>query len=128
MVKSHLTEKEVAVSLNNYFTTIARSLVNKISLYSGKFGERQVQQFYYEKGVSPSSFLFNKVTESSVQKQLCGFDYSKAAGLENIPTRCLKDTAEIADIGGKLRGMMFDFQKAFNTVDHFILLMKQKQK
>lgn len=34
--------REIADSLNNYFTTIARTLVYKLPIFSGKFGERPV--------------------------------------------------------------------------------------
>ena len=70
---SLITDKlNVANCLNNFFTTIATTLVNKLPSHSGLYGEQHIQAFYKNKGVRKDDFKFMEVTtEDALKKTHC---------------------------------------------------------
>ena len=75
---------DVADRLNTYFSSIAKTLVNKLQTGTCCLGERKVKQVCQEKGVQADAFSFNEVTETLVLKRLKELDISRAMGLDNI--------------------------------------------
>lgn len=61
---------------------------------SKHYEERNVSEFYIQQGVQANSFALEKVSEEDVLLKLKQLDSSKATGLDNIPSRFLKDAAE----------------------------------
>ncbi len=88
-------KKVVADHLNPYFTTVAKNLVDKLPGHSGLFNEEQVQRHYSQKGIKLGAFSFRKVSVSEVQKRLQELNPCKAAGLDNIQARFVRDSAEV---------------------------------
>ena len=85
----------VATHFNAFFTTIAYTLIDKLSQCSGKFGFDYVKTFYQRFNVDDNKSVFNRVTYEHVHKVLGNMNPSKATGMDNIPTRFLKDGASI---------------------------------
>ena len=59
---------KIANEFNNYFTTVADKLVNKLPLKTNKYhtDSDKFQNFYDEKGISKDSFHFSRVTAKFV--------------------------------------------------------------
>lgn len=90
-----ISDKDVvADSFNLYFSTVASKLVEKLPVMSKQYRESDVAQFYSQQGVQVNAFTLEKVTEADVLMKLQRLDGSKATGLDNIPSRFLKDAAE----------------------------------
>jgi len=90
------SEKEiVADTFNMYFSSVARKLVEKLPGQTGQYGEGHVQDFYSQLGVQAGSFSFEEVKEALVLEKLKRLDGSKATGLDSIPSRFVRDAAEI---------------------------------
>lgn len=85
----------VAGIFNNFFTTIASTLVNKLPSPSGRYGEDHVESFYKRLGVRTDDFHFNEVSEEVVLLKLRALKPSKATGIDNIPSRFIRDAAEL---------------------------------
>lgn len=76
-------QKEVANCFNRFFTTVADNLIKELP----------VQKYYANCGVTLGGFSFNKVNETTVYKKLTDLKCNKATGLDNIPARFIKDSA-----------------------------------
>lgn len=85
----------VAETFNQFFVTVAATLVNKLPSGSGKYGLNFVNDFYRKKGVQPNRFSLSQVEEDSVLKLLLKINTSKSTGLDNLPAKFLKDAAPI---------------------------------
>ncbi len=85
----------VADSFNNYFSSVASKLVEKLPDPSGQYGESQFVEFYSQQEVKVNGFSFEKVSEAVVLEKLKNLNSSKATGLDNIPARFLRDAAEV---------------------------------
>lgn len=86
---------KVAEKFNSFYTSVAEKLVNKLPKISNKFGENFVFNFYSSKGVKRDTFSFSIVSESKVLKYLNNLCPNKATGLDGIPSRFIKDSAQI---------------------------------
>lgn len=86
---------EVANSLNDYFSTVAKNLVTKLSIKTDRFGVAHIQDHYAKKGVQTNAFSFKKVTEETVLKKLLELNPTKATGVDNMPARFLRDAAQV---------------------------------
>lgn len=84
----------VANSLNQFFSTVANTLVNKLPSPSGIFGESHVIKFYNQKGAQADAFSFTNVSEDVVLKKLKALNLNKATGQDNISAKFLQDAAE----------------------------------
>ena len=84
---------EVAKCFNTYFTTIATSLVNKLSAPSGLYGTEHINNYYRKLGVRKDVFKLVTVTTDEVFKKLSALPPHKATGHDNIPARFIKDSA-----------------------------------
>ena len=85
---------KVAEVFNNFFTTMASTVVSKIQAGSGYFSIPFVTQFYANKGVAPDSFSLTPVSEDYILKLLYCINCSKSTGLDHIPAKFLRDSAD----------------------------------
>ena len=73
---------KVAEQFNNFFTTVASSLVNKLPQGTGKLGYVHVSSFYQGKGVTPNAFCLKEVNVDNINIILNSMRANKATGLE----------------------------------------------
>ena len=80
----------------NFFCTLADDLLANLLPPSSRFDLSSVRQ-YYEKILKypKSKFKFNVVSEETVLKLLQDLDENKAAGLDNLSGKFLKDGATV---------------------------------
>ena len=88
---------KIAHHFNEFFTSIASSLVQKLPRCSNLFSVNStIFQDYYRSKLNGSTKLsLSTVSEEFIEKELCGLNASKSTGLDNIPARFLKDGASI---------------------------------
>ena len=55
---------------------------------------KKINDFYDNKGIKPGKFKLEPVSVDDVYKELNGLDTRKSTGLDNIPSRFLKEGAE----------------------------------
>ena len=85
----------VAEKFNSFYTTVASKLVEKLQKCVNKFGRQFVQTFYQRKGVTPNSYSFSMVSENKILKYLNNLSANKATGLDDIPSRFVRDSASV---------------------------------
>lgn len=85
----------MARAFNDFFVTVASDLVKKLQKGTGRYGIKQVEQFYAKKGAVKDSFGLSKVKESDICKILKDLNAGKATGLDNLSARFVNDAAEI---------------------------------
>ena len=86
---------KVAEQFNNFFTTVASSLVNKLPQGTGTFGDAHVSSFYQGKGVTPNAFCLNEVNVDNINIILNSMSANKATGLDDLSPRFVKDGARV---------------------------------
>ena len=86
---------KVANIFNNFFTSVAEKLVDKLPKRPIHFAKQFLKDYYQEKGVVENSFHFLIVGEEEIENLLNGLTASKATGLDSLPARFLKDGAEV---------------------------------
>lgn len=84
---------DVAHHLNNHFTTIASTLVDKLPSPPGLFGTKHIIAFYRNLGVREDDFKLSTVTTDEVFKKLSALHQHKATGHDKIPPKFLRDSA-----------------------------------
>lgn len=96
-LRNNVTAEKVTVadSFNNYFSSVASKLVEKLPDQSGQYGESHFFYFYSQQEVKANGFSFEKVSEAVVLEKLKNLNSFKATGLDNIPSRFLRDAAEV---------------------------------
>ena len=79
-----------------FYSSLADKLVAKLPFPSGKFGFDSVKS-YYEKTLAPTTRKFNisQIEEQDILEILQSLSLEKSAGIDNIPSRFLKDGANI---------------------------------
>ena len=88
--------KTNANTLKEFFCNLASDLVAKLPPPSKKIGLDTVRNYYQDiLGLLPSKFKFLNVTEDHVLQLLKGMNVDKAAGIENLSGKFLKDGANI---------------------------------
>ena len=89
-------DKENANIFKKFYSTLADDLLNNLPPPPKIFGLSSVRQ-YYEKNlkIPYAHFKFNFVSEETVLKILKDMDENKAAGLDNLSGKFLKDGADI---------------------------------
>ena len=89
-------DKQKAVEyFNDYFTSIASSLVEKFTPCSGPFGDAYVINVYQNQNVSHNMFGLVSVTMDQVSSILNSIIASKATGLDELPARFIKDGSSV---------------------------------
>ena len=75
----------------DFFTNLAANLLEKLPNPSNKFGINSVKLYYEKKFSTDKSFSFKKVKEDIIIKILEKTNISKAAGIDTLGGRFLKD-------------------------------------
>ena len=88
-------KRQIACHFNQFFTTVAASLVSKLPGASDKYGKSFVNSFYRNKIVSADAFAISPVSEDTARASLSTLSVNKATGLDLIPSRFLRDSAEV---------------------------------
>ncbi len=86
---------KVADHFNGFFTSIASKLVNLLPPPLGLFNLDKVRDFYSDQGVTTDSFQLKPVDEEFIHKKLLKIDVSKSTGLDKLPARFVRDSADI---------------------------------
>ena len=85
----------VANYINQFYTTIASTLVNKLPSSLGKFSVNStIFSSHYEKlGVTSDAFKLCPVSSDFILKELRSLNPNKSTGLDGVPARFLRDGA-----------------------------------
>ena len=78
-----------------FYTNIAKDLSNKLPIAKNIFNAQSLSKYYEKYHIERNSFKFSNVTEESVLKILKDIDPTKAAGMDNISGRFIKDAAPV---------------------------------
>ena len=79
----------------NFFSTLAKELVNRLPNPPGKFGTESVKKYYKHLNLGKKTFTLHHATDENVLKLLEGINPAKAAGPDNLAGKFLKDGAPI---------------------------------
>ena len=82
--------KDIAKDFTAYFSNLAENLVSKLPNPSNKYGVLSVAQYYSHSGLA-KKFNLLPTQKDYVLKILRDIDTSKAAGIDTLPGRFLKD-------------------------------------
>ena len=86
--------KSVAQTFAKFYSSLAESLLNNFPNSPNKFDINSVHH-YYKNIERKDNFNLNLTTEKKILKVLQFIDISKAAGIDKISGRFLKDNANI---------------------------------
>ena len=78
-----------------YFSNLASDLVNKLPALPKKFGLKTVEAYYRKYNLNENDFSFTQAAEINIRKHLENINPSKAAGLDNIAGKFLKEGASV---------------------------------
>ena len=86
---------DIANIFNNFFTTVASKLVEKLSPSPNIFhvASTLFQQFYSRVNINRLQLEISPVSEEFIYKELCHLNSFKSTGLDDIPARFVKDAA-----------------------------------
>lgn len=84
-----------AYHFNLFFTNVAQSLVSKLPLPWGRYGLVHLVRVYRSRNVTANMFRLSEVSVDQVQKILENIRSNKAAGLDKLPGRFLKDSSSV---------------------------------
>ena len=94
--KISFDDKTNANTFKDFYSNLASDLVDKLPPPSNRFGMTSVRKYYQNISyLIPSKFNFSNVTEDLVLKLLNKMDTDKAAGIDNLSGKFLKDGAII---------------------------------
>ena len=92
----HFDDKTNSNTFKEFYCNLASDLVNKLPPPSNKFGMNSVRIYYQNiLDLLPCQFKFSMAEEEKVYKLLKNLDIDKAAGLDNLSARFLKDGSEV---------------------------------
>ena len=86
---------KVAEQFNNFFTTVASSLVNKLPQATGTFGDAHVSSFYQGKCVTPNAFCLKEVNVDNINIILNSMSANKATVLDDLSPMFVRDGARV---------------------------------
>ena len=78
-----------------FFSNLAADLVKKLPRPPNKFGIETVKRYYKNYNLEKKNFTLNQVTEEAVLELLLSVNTSKAAGLDNLSGKFLKEGAPV---------------------------------
>ena len=81
----------VQKKINEFYTTVASKLVEKLQKSLNKFGKKFAEIFYRSKGVTD----YSVVSESKVLKYRNVLSVNKATGLDSLPSRFVRISASV---------------------------------
>ena len=96
--KDGLTFDPFAISevFQKFYSNLASNLVDKLPAAVNKFGLHSVEVYYKNVlQLQENKFIFHTIESNSVLKLLKNVEVNKAAGIDNISGRFLKDGADI---------------------------------
>ena len=80
----------------NYFSSFARNLVSKLPLLPNIFTEFKTASYYYNNAASKDqNFQLSEASPEKILSILKGLNPSKAAGIDNLSGKFLKDGAHV---------------------------------
>ena len=79
----------------DFFSNLAKELLNKLPNPPCKFGAESIKRYYEHLSLGKQIFTLHHATEENVLKLLEGINPTKAAGLDNLAGKFLKDGAPI---------------------------------
>ena len=86
-----LEKNVIAAAFNHYFVETVKRLRESVS-----FGTTYVLEMIFRPvNEQIEQFHFEEISERFVYKQLCKLKSGKAVGMDQIPTRLMKDCAEV---------------------------------
>ena len=85
----------IAEIFKKFFSGLASNLVSKLPKGPNKFGIDSVRIFYKKLNLDRNKLTFQRVSSESIIKLLKCMDINKAAGIDNLSGRFLKDGAQI---------------------------------
>ena len=77
----------------DFFSNLASDLINKLPAAPNRFGMNTVETYYRKYNLNGKDFSFTATTEGNILKLLKDINPSKAAGLDNIAGKFLKEGA-----------------------------------
>ena len=82
--------------VNKFFTSVAKDLTNKLPHVSNDYGiaSDSFERFYPSIGVTINEFELRAVDEDLIYEELASLNIHKAAGLDDIAPRFLRDGAK----------------------------------
>ena len=81
----------------NYFSSLAHNLVSKLRLSPNIFTESKIASYYDNNAVSKDlNFQLSETSPEKILSILKGLNHSKAAGIDNLLGKFLKDDAVLA--------------------------------
>mgnify|MGYP001795459600 FL=1 len=87
--------KGIAEIFKDYFSSLAENLVSKLPPALKIYDTISTKSYYSKLNASTNSFKFNECNKDIIEKILLNFNVSKAAGIDDLNSRFLKDGAEI---------------------------------
>ena len=87
-------KKDIAKVFKDFFSNLAESLLIKLPNAPNKYNIESLFQ-YYSKFVIEKPFHLSITSQAEVFKIIQNIDILKAAGIDNLSGKCLKDRAEI---------------------------------
>ena len=85
----------IADHFNNFYSTLAEKLVEKLPTASNKFGKNETEKYYEGKNLHTNDFIFQVVDQLKISKILHNINDSKSPGFDNIAGKFLRDGGEI---------------------------------
>ena len=86
--------EDIAKDFSAYFSNLTENLVSKLSNTSNKYGVQSVAQYYSHLGLT-KIFELLPTEKDYILTILRGIDNSKAAGIDRLPRRFLKDGTNV---------------------------------
>ena len=88
-------KQKVSEKFNDFYTTVASKLVEKLPRSLYRYGKNFVSDFYSQKGVIPKNFSFSVMSENQILKYLSKLSIDKSAGLDGIHSKFVRDSATV---------------------------------
>ena len=87
--------KQVSEIFNKYFSSLAENLVAKLPPAPKIFNNVSTKLYYQQFDVVSENFSFSECNCEQIEKIIQSFNIAKAAGIDNLNCRFLKDSAKI---------------------------------
>ena len=84
-----------AETFMDFFSNLAENLVSVLHTPPGKFGIESVKVYYEKYNLDVNDFTLSPTTEQTILKMLNNINPCKAAGLDNLSGKFLKEGANV---------------------------------
>ena len=85
----------IANNFKEFFSNLARNLIEKLPTGPNKFDINSVREFYKPLNLEENPFHFTKVSENTISDFLKELKTNKATGIDNLSGRFLKDGSKV---------------------------------